>query len=246
MAGIKYSLYQKALQSPVQVCELLRGAYGIEVGGYPTVLREDFAGSGLISNTWVSSGGGTSIMVDNDKVPMEWGKLNNNNSNNESNSIQIIESDVAEVTTRSDVTCALNFSWCALHDDDVLINYFKVLKNSTDLFMLDLYGGKSAYAESEWESESHVWKHSSWNPTSQLVKATVSFPSHNLSDVFQYHWRLRSMSHTISLLQEAGFTSCRVWMEDRTESGVGTRAIRSVDPLDVETIPYWCVYISAV
>ena len=50
-----YHLYQEAVQSPEADVDFFERTYNQLRGGSPTTLREDFAGTSLLTRTWLES-----------------------------------------------------------------------------------------------------------------------------------------------------------------------------------------------
>ncbi|KAJ9471153.1 hypothetical protein DIPPA_13935 [Diplonema papillatum] len=241
-AAAKHLWYQSVVQNGANTAAFIGSAHNILSSGKSAVtLREDFCGTGLISLHWLRTDAARKVvMVDHDPEPVQAGAAVNDWRSEEIGRATICIDDVLSVDAPSDATCALNFSWCAFLEDDQLLRYFRHKKQTTDVLILDLYGGPEAERVGKWPQPCpggvYVWEHTEWCPSRREVKAAMHFyptpvasspvTPEPLLGAFTYHWRLRTPEHTVELIKQAGFELVYLWEEERTPQGQGTGAFR--------------------
>ena len=223
-----HTLYQSSVQSPDADCELFAEIYEQLRGVAPTVLREDFCGTALLSTTWcLSDRSRRAIGVDLDAPTLAWARTHNIEPNAEAlgDRLELVQADVLEVQhlERADISAALNFSFCIFKQRHELLRYlersYSGLAEGGVLF-LELFGGLKGIDTDEETREldgfTYIWEQESFNPITNEIVCHIHFEFPDQSRIeraFTYHWRLWSIPELRDLLYEAGFSKVRVYWE---------------------------------
>jgi len=264
----RHDLYQKAVQATEFEIEFYEQCYR-EIRGKrkkPVSLREDFCGTGLLSVDWCKSNNKrTAVGVDLCSDTLKWGLENNIKKENEKlqKRITLLNDNVLDVTTtKMDVICAMNFSYCVFESRETLKTYFiNVLRSikKDGLFFMDLMGGTSTIDVSEEfrfiddDQVMYIWEHESFNPVDNHIVCHIHFEfddGSKLNKAFTYVWRLWTLPELKDLLLEAGFSSVHIYWEEFVESKnpkdeylEGTGTYREVTEMDQQES--WLAYIVA-
>jgi SAM-dependent methyltransferase len=219
----RHALYQAAVNAPVDNIEFIERVYTEARGAKPKVLREDFCGTALLAATWARRGPQRrAIGVDLDPEALAWGARHNLAGVAER--VQLVRADVLEDRDlRADVVCALNFSYFLVRTRAQLLTYFRNVRNNLrpgGLFVLDCIGGTEAVAdfheEREYDGFTYVWQQKDFNPLDHTARCSISFAfadGSRIEPAFAYTWRVWTLPELRDLLEEAGFTSLRVFWE---------------------------------
>ena len=270
LAGVnKHVLYQLAAQAG-PTTELMGGVHRKWVSeakcavrgpsaADAAVLREDFAGTGLVALQWLQGGPARrAVLVDTCADTLAWGAANNAWTADAEARRTTVVGDVLDAEDAADLTCALNSSWCAFLDDDTLLRYFRSARSRSGMLFLDLYGGPGACATGAWTSQvptpmgtvSYTWEHTAFDPQSSEVRAAMHFAlqggGETLKNAFEYHWKLRDPATVKEMLHAAGYEHVSAWMEQRAPGG-GGGAFGAVDLGDADKFrsAFWTCYVSA-
>jgi len=237
----KYTLYQMAVQSPDTDVDFLMETYETLVGRKPRHLREDFCGTALICCEWVTRDeGNTAEGYDLDPEPIEWGKQHNFDKVHKlgaEDRVQLYLEDArAPGRKEPDVRIAQNFSYWIFKERAVLLEYFKIARESLaddGIFVIDLYGGSEAAVEMFEERKieggfTYVWDQDEFYPGTGEFFCNIHFKFRDGSEIqnaFRYEWRQWSMPELKDLLKEAGFSHVESYFEgddpDDPEEGNG-------------------------
>jgi hypothetical protein len=251
-----YPLYQEAVQSPEADVDFFERVYAQLRGGSPTTLREDFAGTALLTRTWLESDPDRRAWaVDIDPEPLDWGRQNNLSAGDLAERVEIIVGDVLDVTTPPvDITAALNFSCCILRQREDLKRYLgDALANLADegLLVLDLYGGTEAIIatteERDLDGFSYMWEQASFNPITHEGRCKIHFildDGTRHDDAFVYDWRLWTIPEMRQLMLEVGFEDMLVFWEAVDDNGDGTGDY--LETTEEENQEGWLVYLVGV
>lgn len=251
----RYRLYQDAVQGPEGDISFFEERFEEKRGRWPLHLREDFAGTCLLSTTWVESDEErTAMAVDVDPEPLEWGWEHNleDGEHPASERLEQVVGDVREVYAEDfDIVCAMNFSFCILERREALLEYLQTAHDSLvedGMLVLELCGGTeletTATEEREIEGGTYVWEQAAFNPIDHELTCYIHFELEDgsrLHRAFEYTWRLWSIPEIRELLAEAGFTSSEVWWEAVDDGGEGTGEYRLTE--EEENQESWLVYI---
>ncbi|UYV13634.1 MAG: class I SAM-dependent methyltransferase [Phycisphaera sp.] len=220
-------LYELCVQSPRHVVDLVRAIHGDE----PTLLGEDFAGSGAVSRAWVGqSGRHRAWCVDRDAETLS--------RCDGADRIETRVGDVMDEPASVDAIWVGNFSVGYHHDRASLLAYLKHVRarlKPGGVFVCDTYGGETAYTIGEvhrfhplpaehapdgkggWRVR-YTWEQREANPLTGMVTNALHFRIERAGfidaehiDAFVYHWRLWSVPELRDALLEAGFASSAVY-----------------------------------
>lgn len=251
----RYRLYQDAVQGPHGDIAFFEERFEETRGRSPLHLREDFAGTCLLSATWVESDGErTALALDHDPEPLAWGWQYNleNGEHPTAKRLQQVVGDVREHHGDDfDIVCAMNFSFCILERREELLDYLATAYGSLvedGMLVLELCGGTeletTATEEREIEGGTYIWEQAAFNPINHRLTCYIHFDLEDgsrLDRAFEYTWRLWSIPEVRELLAEAGFASSEVWWETVDEDGEGTGEYRLTE--EEENQESWLVYI---
>lgn len=253
----RHLLYQAAVQSPEHDIAFFDTVYRELRGRRPLVLREDFCGTAYLSSEWVKSHPRrTAVGVDLDAATLAWGEEHNLGAlaSEDRQRARLLLGDVLEIeAVESDVTCAMNFSHCALKRRADLLGYFERARRRLapdGVFVCELYGGTEAIVAIEErravEDFEMLWEQESYNPITNETLCHIHFEladGSRLDRAFTYDWRLWSLSETREILEEAGFAETRVYWEGVDEEGEGTGEYRRTE--EEENQETWLAYVVA-
>jgi hypothetical protein len=160
---------------------------------------------------------------------------------------------------RSDLTCAMNFSYGVFKTRGELKHYLEVVHEQLaddGVFITELYGGTEAIVavrdEREIEGDeatggfTYVWEQEAYNPITHETLCHIHFELSDGSKIeraFTYDWRLWSIAELRELLYEVGFTGVRVYWEATDEDGDGTGEYYPTE--QEENQESWLVYLVA-
>jgi SAM-dependent methyltransferase len=251
------------VQSPEADIEFFVARYKELRGREPKVLREDFCGTAYISATWAGSGKDRrAIGVDLDAATLEWGREHNLAAlpKGARSRVELRQANVLDGGgERSDLTCAMNFSYGVFKTRAELRHYLEVVHQQLaddGVFVTELYGGTEAIVaivderEIEGDEDSgdftYQWEQASYNPITHETLCHIHFVLRDESRIeraFTYDWRLWSIAEVRELLYEVGFSSVRVYWEAVDEDGDGTGEYYATEA--EENQESWLVYLVA-
>jgi hypothetical protein len=260
----RHRLYQLSVQSPEADLEFFVARYKELRGREPKVLREDFCGTAYISATWAGSAKGRrAIGVDLDASTLQWGREHNLAplSKDAQKRVELRQTNVLDGGgERSDMTCAMNFSYGVFKTRAELKHYLEVVFQQLaddGVFLTELYGGTEAIVavqderEIEGDEESggdftYLWEQAAYNPITHETFCHIHFrlsDGSTIEKAFTYDWRLWSIAEVRELLYEVGFQSVRVYWEATDEDGDGTGEYQPTE--QEENQESWLVYLVA-
>ncbi len=272
----RYDCYQRAVQCVEAEIDFVDATYKSLRGRKAKVLREDFCGTANSCCEWVRRRP-TNIAYgfDLDPVPLDWGRthLLTKLKPAQRERINLRMTDVLvehpDIAGTLDVVLAMNFSFWIFHKREVLLSYFKRVREDLakdGIFFLDFYGGSDAmkemiekrpvYRPGRQDSEpsmvgfnspfTYIWDQNKYNPiTGELLcKIHFAFPDGSrMRDAFTYHWRLWGLKETRDLLEEAGFAKTTVYWEGDDGDGGGNSEFTASE--QGEACASWVCYLSA-
>lgn len=232
----KYRAYSEAVQSPSHDVRFLRRVYRELVGAEPSIMREDFCGTFALCCEWAKLGKDyRAIGLDIDPEPIEYGKSNYLSllSQSAQSRIKILEKDVLNpLRTKADITCALNFSYFAFHERDVLLKYFSSVKKAltkSGIFIVDIFGGPdygTVYVDTKrLPGFVYTFEQEFFDPISNKTRFRIHFTPHKsrkIKNAFTYDWRMWSIPEVKDLMKEAGFKETVVYWEGTGRNGRGS------------------------
>ena len=231
----RHILYQAAVQATDFEIEFYEDRYR-ELRGKrktPLSLREDFCGTAMLATDWCKSNTKRqAVGVDLCADTLKWGLEHNIKPAGVQDSVELVCEDVLQVvTSKMDVICAMNFSYCIFKTRELLRSYFEnVHKGLKDdgLFFMDLLGGTSTIdvceeeRELEEQSATYVWEQAAFNPINNEMQCYIHFDfddGSRMERAFEYDWRLWSIPEVTELLYEAGFSKVHVYWEEFVDNG---------------------------
>lgn len=254
----KFILYQAAVQSADCEVEFIDRVYHKEYGTRPTLFREDFCGTQLISCEWVKMRPkNVAYGVDLHKPTLAWGLKHNISrlSKREAARVHQVRQDVRQVMSpKVHLVGAFNFSYFIFKARRDLLAYFTAVRKSLlpkGMFICDAYGG--------WESQqvmkektklkgfTYIWEQSAYNPINDHTMCHISFKFPNgkmMKRAFTYDWRLWTLGDVQDAMLDAGFSHTEVYWEDEDDNGEGNGVYRVRKKAD--NSPGWNAYIVAV
>lgn len=226
----RHVLYQLSVQNPEHEEEFVTRIFKKKRKRKPLSLREDFCGTAHTASYWVNSHKDrTAIGLDLCSETLAWGKEHNVDPLGEAaERVTLMERNVLDVTeVKSDVCFAMNFSYYIFTKRDVLVDYFRSVRESLvsdGLFFLDMYGGYEAQQVMEEKREVedfiYVWDQATFNPIDNTATTEIHFRFKKgppMRRAFTYDWRLWAPVEVREALYEAGFTDVTTYWEDDDE-----------------------------
>ena len=251
-----HDLYERAVQDPKTDAKTLAKFYRQFRGKKPASLREDFCGTAALSVAWAKAAKDrTSVGVDLDGPTLGWGRDRYlGNGSKVADRVTLYEANVLDgVGPRSDVVCALNFSYQTFKERKQLLRYFEVARDRvTDggIFVLDVLGGLDAMIEEKTRRKQdgfmYHWEQERFCALTHAFLAHISFSFSDGSKIkraFTYDWRLYSVPELVDILTDAGFSKVHRLWERTDEEGDGTG--RFYEPEHVENQESWWTYLVA-
>jgi hypothetical protein len=253
----RHVLYQNSVQDVESEIDFVDEIFEKVRGRKATTLREDFCGTANTSCEWVRRRD-TNIAhgVDIDPEVLGWGRENNqqNMAGDGANRVRLYEEDVMTASVpRTDIILAMNFSYWLLNTRDLMLSYFKKVRESLvddGIFFLDAYGGYDAPREIEEEREcdgfDYIWDQHSFDPITAMMQCYIHFKFPDKSKMmraFSYRWRLWTLPEIRELLDEAGFSKTTIYWEGADEEGDGNGEFEAVEVGDADA--GWICYIVA-
>jgi precorrin-6B methylase 2 len=236
----RHTLYELCVQSPRHAAMLLRAIHA----GSPSVLREDFAGTGAVSREWIRQiRGGRAIAIDHDKATLA--------RIGRSTRICPIVGDVmkAPLVARADAIFVGNFSIGEIHTRGALVAYLKKCASRLargGIFVCDTYAGQSAFKVGSVRRQHHApggvrvtytWEQREADPLTAMVVNAIHFRADragdvvaDIADAFVYHWRLWSVPELRDAMLEAGLGDAAVY--NQLPDAVDSEGNAYVEPVE--------------
>lgn len=228
----KYTLYQAAVQDPVEDVNIYASMYESARGRKPKVLREDFCGTFAFSCAWVKANpANTALSLDLDPEPLAYGKKHNLSklTPSEKKRIHVEKKNVMTVTSpKADLIVANNFSFYIFKQRADLVRYFSFGRRSLakgGMMAIEMAGGAEMMQKSreqrvvvteKGERYTYVWEQKSYHPVSSYGVYAIHFTfpdGSKMKDAFVYDWRLWSIAEVRECMAEAGFPQSTVYWE---------------------------------
>ena len=198
---------------------------------------EDFCGTAIMACAFVKGHPERrSWAIDLHRPTLDWCREHNFPVlGKDAQHINLIEGDVLKVKRpRVELTTALNFSYGVLKTRELMLAYFKRVRDSlTDdgIFVVDAFGGtetmgelrenrripaSTAFDGRRVPSFTYIWEQEFFNTIDHHMVCHIGFKFRDGSRrerAFSYDWRLWTLPELQELLLEAGFASTEVYME---------------------------------
>ena len=254
----KYEFYSKAVQSPDEDVRFYRRIYkSLRGGKKPTVLREDFSGTGAICCEWVKlDKANRSCGLDLDLEPMTYGREHYiaKLTKHQQNRIALIQKNVLSPgLPRADIAVAVNFSYFFFKQRDVLKSYMQNVYKSLNrdgMFVLDIFGGSQCTDAIEDKTKhkefTYYWDQKSFDPVTSEAYFEIHFryKTKKYEGVFVYDWRMWSITEIRELMSEVGFKETVVYWEGTDKKGNGNGVFKKVK--HGEPCHSWIAYIAGL
>jgi hypothetical protein len=253
----RWEIYQKAVQNPGSDIGIITERFREMRGREPLSLREDFAGTALLSAEWVRGDANRrAVAVDIDEEALTWGAEHNLAPLGEeaAGRVELVAADVREVRGyRADVVSAMNFSFNALTSRADLLRYLAGVHEAIGpegILVLEMYGGTEAIVataeEREGDGFTYHWEQERYNPLTGETRCHIGFTfpdGSQLKRAFSYDWRLWTLPEVRDCLTESGFSHISIFWEQVDDEGAGTGEY--VETAEEENQETWLVYIVA-
>ncbi len=259
----RHALYQASVQVPEADVEFFVRAFRKMRRRDPQLMREDFCGTAYLSCSWAQSGPKRRAFgIDLDAPTLAWGREHNLAALSAAarKRVELLQGNVLDgLGPKSDLTCALNFSYCVFKTRELLRRYFEVVRENLvadGVFITEIYGGTEAIIEIEDEREveferpvgdfTYRWDQAEYNPITHDTLCHIHFDFRDgskLERAFTYDWRLWTVPELRELLREAGFREVEVWWEGVDEDGEGSGEFSPTER--EENQESWLVYLVA-
>ena len=252
----RHHLYEQSVQAPEADVKFYDRVFRKTYDRKPSLLREDFCGTALLSCEWVKKrGDNRAIGIDLDPEVLDWGREHNlPRIGDAAERIELVEQDVMAFSGEpAEIVASMNFSYYIFKTRSVLLEYFTSVRKGLakeGLFVMDMMGGPDAQVPQEEVREiegfDYVWDQHSFNPITNEAMNYIHFrfpDGSEMSKAFVYDWRLWSVTELRDTLMDAGFSSVDVYWEGTDEDGEGNGVFRKSKLGDDS--PAWIAYVVA-
>lgn len=232
----KYHAYAQSVQSPEADARFLRVLYRNINKREPTILREDFCGTFSLCCEWAKLGADKrAIGLDIDPEPLGYGTHNylSQLSEDQRSRVTTLERDVlVRYSKRSDIICALNFSYFAFQERATLLTYLRACRASLKrdgLMVVDTFGGSQHHEPSldvkRLPGLTYYFEQEHFDPINNRTRFSLHFRpkgSRTKRKAFTYDWRMWSIPEIRDAMQDAGFKDVEVYWEGTARNGRGS------------------------
>ncbi len=254
----RFDLYERAVQDPARDVRVLRRWFRRLQGRPARDLREDFCGTAALCAAWVRAvPDGTAEGIDLCPQALAAGRARHRSALPPAARarIRLRRGDVRRVRRGPvDLTCALNFSYCALHERRDLLAYVRRVRRGLrpgGLFVLDVLGGPDAMREGveryDHGTFAHEWEIERFCALTHRMRAAIHFElagGRRLHRAFTYDWRLWTVPELCDVLHEAGFARVhRLWERTGRDGAFNGVLYEPKGPVPNEDL--WWTYLLA-
>jgi len=254
----KHYYYQNSVQCVEAEIDFVEATYQQLKNQPARALREDFCGTAQTACEWIGRHPENYAWgVDLDPLVLQWGNEHNlaELSSHQRQRIQLLNEDVMSASiTNLDVVLAMNFSYFIFMQRDLMIGYFKTVRDSLQangVFFLDAFGGyeaaKELLEERECDGFTYIWEQASFNPINSQMQCYIHFVTDEgvrMDKAFDYYWRIWTLPEITEMLLVAGFKTAEVYWEgtdEETGEGDGIYSQSKIGTADAG----WVCYIVA-
>ena len=238
----KLELYQHAVQHPAAEVGFLLRAYQHYRRGFPTKLKEDFAGGAAVARAFVAMDENhRALAVDAHAPTARWAMgCARRELGERTIDLHVLCADVLDVASpKVDVIAALNFSTFIYHDRASLRRYFHHARRSLavgGVLVIDAFGGPGAMTPGVQKRRvkaapaarasqivpafDYLWEQRSYDAVTARIDCRIHFAFGDgrlVENAFRYDWRLWTLPELVELMREAGFTKAEVWCDQFDE-----------------------------
>lgn len=253
----KYFHYLNSAQAPAGDAHVLAGLYRRYTKRAAKSMTEDFCGTAALCCEWVKAGADrVALGVDLDPEPLSFGQryLLTELSNGQRKRITLKKANVLSVKERSDIVCALNFSYSIIHTRSKMLAYFRGVRarlNAGGIFVLDNFGG-SEYLHPRLEKRrcgtlGYQWEMKRFDVMWNIGDFAIHFKPKGKPaqrDAFTYHWRMWSIPELRDLLVDAGFKDVHIHWEGTAPDGYGNGVYREVKKVNEHCLSWVCYVVA--
>lgn len=254
----KYLLYESSVQNPEADINFINREYKKVFGRNPTLLREDFCGTGAMACAFVKqSETHRAYGIDLDVEPISYGLDYHYSTLSEEaqKRMTYIKGNVLDkYDFKAEVIVAFNFSYFLFKGRNDLVHYFSTVRQhlkKDGMFFLDLFGGtetkKPLLESNRHKKHTYFWDCDRYNPLTGEVLYHIHFKKHDTGirydKVFTYDWRMWDARELLDVLADAGFKSTNIYWEGVDKEGLGNGVFKATTKaLNCES---WVTYITA-
>ena len=265
-----YELYEASVQNIETDINFAKRVFKRYNNKIPKIIREDFCGTAKLAINWaLKDDKNKSIGIDLNKSTLQWSKKNSLSKLNKSqkNRVKLLNEDVLNcITSKVDITFALNFSYFYFRERQLLKKYLHNVKNSlkkNGLIIMDIYGGTESVIVKQDDPRTiqgftsfnniqipdfeYIWDQKKYNPINNYTTCSIHFkiPKYGyIKDAFTYEWRLWSIPEILEIMTEVGFKKTAVYLHDFDDEGISDEIFRVRK--NYENTEGWIAYIVGI
>ena len=253
----RHALYERAVQDPKTDAATLGKLYRALRKKPARSFREDFCGTGTLATEWIKGHKSrTALGIDLDRPTLAWGRKHNIDTlgSSAAKRIELVEGNVLSGKgPKSDITAALNFSYCCFKTRKELVKYFKAARKTLKpdgLFVADVLGGSETMGTDDNRHNLgpfiYRWSQDFFDPLTHEMRCSINFhfpDGSSIEPAFTYDWRLWTMPELTDICEEAGFSKVHRMWERTDKKGEGTGVF--FEPKHVENQESWWTYLIA-
>lgn len=232
----KHQVYAEAVQLPREEAKnLYRIAFrlGARHGAPPRVLREDFAGTGVLCLAWTRQNVlNTAYGVDLDRETVNYSLKHVLAGQHEADRVKMVVGNVLADRERelripkADIIAALNYGCCYFYERRQLLEYLKKSLDSLKsrgVLVADLFGARSFRHEKRSEKHpnfTYVFEQSEINPITNRINLDLhfAFPDGSwLRRAFSYDFRVWTIRDLREAMLEVGFEKVAMFVGDTSK-----------------------------
>jgi len=221
----------------------------------PTIMREDFCGTFALCCEWVKlDETKKAIGLDIDPEPLAYGSAHylSDLTSSQQKRVQTVQRDVlVRSSKKSDIICALNFSYFCFHERATLLRYFKACRQSlrsNGLFVVDAFGGPQ-HGEPSLDTKrlpglTYFFEQENFDPINNRTRFSLHFKpkgGKTRKRAFTYDWRMWSIPEIRDVMLDAGFEAVEVYWEGTSRDGRGSGRFNRKDK--GEPCQVWVAYV---
>ena len=254
----RHELYQESVQDSEFELDFVQDTFKAIRKRKAETLREDFCGTARSACAWVQRNRRNQAWgVDLDAEVLDWGRERNLKAlkPRQRERVTLLEADVLKAKTPPvDVVLAFNFSYWILQQRAQLLKYLRSVRKSLasdGIMFLDYFGGYEAYKtqteKHKLDGFTYEWEQHSYNGITGEMQCYIhfSFPDKSRMDkAFSYCWRLWGAHEIHDLLEQAGFSKVR-WYVQRFDDDTGVPVDEFEETTHTDDHACWIAYIVA-